>query len=125
MLDKYMRRFSDWFASPAGVLETFIVTIGVVIIEHIFPRLDPNGFLLLYWLTVYSGVTQNILAYASNVSADKSETVLMSIQQLARIPRPNASKPKFTISPGSNRGVRITRTVIKWLNNSLKPMEER
>ncbi len=77
-----MRRFSRWFSSPAGVVETFVVTIVIVIIEHIWPRLDPNGFLLLYWLTVYSGVTQQPLAYAARIAADESSATQAQIHKL-------------------------------------------
>lgn len=64
-----MDRFNGWFCSAAGVRQTFLITMSVVVVEHVFPHLDPSGFLLLYWLTVYSGITQPALAYSAAVSA--------------------------------------------------------
>lgn len=82
MLRRFMYRFSEWFASPSGVMQTFVVTMGIVVIERIWPNLDPNGFWLLYALTVYSGVTQPVLAFAASVSADEATAMQERIQAL-------------------------------------------
>lgn len=84
MLNKTMHRFSVWFASPAGVLQTFALTILWVIVEHIWRHLDPNGFILLYVLTVYSGITQPVLAYASSVSAAESGLAQQELHAMQR-----------------------------------------
>lgn len=64
-----MDAFADWFASAGGVYQTFVVVAFVVIAEHVWPHIDWQGFLLLYWLTVYSAVTQPVLAFSANKSA--------------------------------------------------------
>lgn len=45
--------------------ETTGVVAAIVLIEALKPNLDPHGFLVLYALTVYSGVTQPMLAYGN------------------------------------------------------------
>lgn len=82
MLRRFMRRFSDWFASPSGVVETFVVVMGIVVAEVIWPNIDPNGFWLLYALTVYSGITQPILAFASSVSAEETIALQKQIRDM-------------------------------------------
>ncbi len=60
-----MTLFADWFESQSGVLQTFMVCIGCVALEHVLPNIDNQGLQLLYWLTVYSAVTQPVLAYSN------------------------------------------------------------
>lgn len=64
--NKYLHRFANWFGSSAGVIQTAVLVGSVVVLEVINPHIDGHGFWLLYWLTVYSAVTQPILAYVSN-----------------------------------------------------------
>lgn len=68
--------FSRWFASAAGVWQTAIVTGLIVGAERVFPHIDPNGFWLLYLLTVYSGITQPALAYVGTLTNKKLDAVL-------------------------------------------------
>ena len=70
--ERVMDAFADWFASAGGVYQTFFVILAVVVGEHIWPRMDWNGFLLLYWLTVYSAVTQPVLAFSATKSAQSA-----------------------------------------------------
>lgn len=63
-----LKAFASWFSSPAGIWQTIGLIALVVLYEKLFPNSDPNGFWLLYWLTVYSAVTQPILAYVAGVS---------------------------------------------------------
>jgi hypothetical protein len=74
--------FSEWFMSPRGVWQTFLITALIVIFELLFPHADPHGFWLLYWLTVYSAITQPALAYVGGKSSDHSEEVLKRIEGL-------------------------------------------
>ncbi|GAA4399607.1 hypothetical protein GCM10023147_37200 [Tsukamurella soli] len=84
MLTRWLGRtldgFAAWFASAAGVLQTFVVTITIFVVEVWKPNLDPQHFLFLLWLTIYSGVTQPILAFVSSrdsrAAASKMEHVL-------------------------------------------------
>jgi len=61
---KALARFTEWFGSGGGVIQTFAVTVLVVVLELAFPRVDPHGFWLLFWMTIYSAVTQPALAYS-------------------------------------------------------------
>lgn len=66
-----MDHFADWFSSVGGVLQTFLLVLLVVVWEVADPHADKHGFWLLYWLTVYSAVTQPVLAF-SNAKAASS-----------------------------------------------------
>lgn len=79
-----MVAFASWFSSEKGVVQTFVVIFAWVIIEQIFPHLDPSGFILMYVLTVWSGVTQNVLGYASNISAEEAKKSQVLLVQLVK-----------------------------------------
>jgi len=72
---KALARFTEWFGSGGGVIQTFAVTVLVVVLELAFPRVDPHGFWLLFWMTIYSAVTQPALAY----SGAKSQQLLHEV----------------------------------------------
>lgn len=74
--ERILDDFSSWFASAAGVWQTAIVTGLIVAAERVFPHIDPNGFWLLYLLTVYSGITQPALAYVGTLANKKLDSVL-------------------------------------------------
>lgn len=65
--------FGRWFGSPAGVSETLGVVICLVVAEYVWPHLDPQMFVLLVWLTIYSAVTQPALAAASTAATEQAE----------------------------------------------------
>lgn len=73
MISRFIRRFNDWFSSDAGVIQTVLVTVLIVAVELAFPRLDPHGFYLLFWLTVYSAITQPALANTGRHSDEALE----------------------------------------------------
>src|SRR6478752_2237806 len=68
--------FARWFRSPAGICHTIALVAIAVIYEKMFPTSDPNGFWLLYWLTIYSAVTQPVLAYVADVAGAKTDSAL-------------------------------------------------
>lgn len=70
---RVLERFNRWFTSEGGVYQTFLITLTIVGIEQAFPSLDQHGFWLLYYLTVYSAVTQPALAYAGRQNAVEVE----------------------------------------------------
>lgn len=74
--------FSEWFISARGVYQTFALVSVLCAIELLFPKLDAHGFWLLYYLTVYSAITQPALAYVSGQSSDHSEDVLKRVEEL-------------------------------------------
>jgi hypothetical protein len=87
--EKMLRAFANWFASGAGVWQTVLVTLGIVIAEYTWPDMDPHGFWLLYWMTIYSAATQPALAYVSRQSDMKRElesqstnSILLNIKHL-------------------------------------------
>ncbi|MFE2998683.1 hypothetical protein ACFXG4_27230 [Nocardia sp. NPDC059246] len=72
--------FDRWFASAAGVWQTFAVTVVIVILERVFPHVDPNGFWLLYVLTIYSGITQPALAHVGATANKMLHEVLAELR---------------------------------------------
>lgn len=69
--DRALLAFNAWFSSRAGVWHVLLATLLIVTIERLFPHLDDHGFWLLYWLTVWSAITQNALAYGGAESGRK------------------------------------------------------
>jgi hypothetical protein len=63
-----LRAFDRWFGSAAGVVQTLILVTATVVAELLGLVRDDHGFWLLYWLTVYSAVTQPVLAYSNRQS---------------------------------------------------------
>ncbi|MDY0113710.1 MAG: hypothetical protein RBS21_05475 [Corynebacterium sp.] len=80
--DRVLDAFSSWFASAAGVYQTTVATFAIVLIEVVRPDLDQHGFWLLYWLTVYSAVTQPALAYVGRKSMELLTVVLNRIAEM-------------------------------------------
>ena len=80
MIDNLLDRFADWFASKGGVLQTTLLLLLVVTAEMIWSGADPHGFWLLYWCTVYSAVTQPVLAYCQKRAAAKADIDLAAVK---------------------------------------------
>lgn len=74
--------FNSWFCSAAGVLQTAVVVVAIMVLELTHPRLDPHGFWMLYLLTVYSGITQPALAYAGQQGARQMEALEERVAEL-------------------------------------------
>jgi hypothetical protein len=75
-------RFNDWFVSDGGVWQTLLLCVAVVVVEQFYPRLDPDHFIVLYVLTVYSGITQPALARAGRVSGERQERMIAKMEEL-------------------------------------------
>jgi hypothetical protein len=75
-------RFNAWFGSAGGVWQTLGLCVVVVIFEHLHPGVDPQGFQLLYWLTVYSAVTQPVLAFGNNRSQRDNVKILEHMEKI-------------------------------------------
>lgn len=67
--------FTSWFCSGAGVWQTAGITLAIVVLEATHALPDPHGFWLLYWLTVYSAVTQPALAHSGAVQGERMEAL--------------------------------------------------
>jgi hypothetical protein len=80
--NRLLEWFARWFASAAGVWQTFLLTIAICVAEFIWPNLDPNHFAVLFWLTVYSGVTQPALAYVSSQADGRTEAILGHLEHM-------------------------------------------
>ena len=65
-----LNKFDRWFGSAAGVIQTLMAVLAVVVAEATGWIHDDHGFWLLYWLTVYSAITQPILAYSNRRSVE-------------------------------------------------------
>lgn len=68
--DSVLGWFGTWFASNLGVWQTAFVATVIVICEWTGLIHDQHGFWLLYWLTVYSAVTQPILAFVARKAGE-------------------------------------------------------
>jgi len=68
---RLLAAFERWFSSAAGVWQTFGITTAIVLLEATGVIPDSHGFWLLYWLTVYSAVTQPALALSGKESVDR------------------------------------------------------
>ena len=69
-LDRALSWFGTWFASNLGVWMTAVVATIVVVCELVGWIHDAHGFWLLYWLTVYSAVTQPVLAFVARKAGE-------------------------------------------------------
>lgn len=85
LLKAALVKFDLWFSSEWGVYQTVLGTLILVVLEQML-HLDPHGFWLLYWLTVYSAVTQPALAHTGREQMEKlqflEQTQLHQIEQL-------------------------------------------
>lgn len=74
-------RFNAWFTSRSGVYQTVAAVLVLVSLEslHILP--DAHGYWLLYWLTIYSAITQPALAAAASFNEEKLEAVIHRLGQ--------------------------------------------
>lgn len=76
--------FGRWFASAGSVWQTALLVGAVVIFEAVDPRADQHGFWFLYWATVYSAVTQPVLAYVGMIGARKTDEVLERLEAMEK-----------------------------------------
>jgi hypothetical protein len=77
-----LNRFARWFASAAGVWQTVFICLAWVGAEKVFPSSDPNGLILLYVLTIYSAVTQPILAYSNRLDTEQGAVILKHLGEV-------------------------------------------
>lgn len=83
VVDKWLLdHFTHWFCSQGGVWQTGAITALIVVGEASGFIHDQHGFWLLYWLTVYSAVTQPMLAHSGAESAKHMETLIVRVESL-------------------------------------------
>lgn len=92
---RLLEKFATWFASAAGVWQTFLFSAGIVTAEFTGLVHDKNGFWLLYAYTVYSGITQPLLAYVNKLDTNRGEDLLEEIlDDVEEISHPKATPSK-------------------------------
>jgi hypothetical protein len=79
---KLLEAFNAWFTSAAGILHTLFMVLLIILLEKFRVIRDRDGFQLLYWLTVYSAVTQPALAYVAKQGGDREERILTHIESI-------------------------------------------
>ena len=82
--EKRINGFTDWFGSVPGFKQQMTFMLGWVLIAIVFPRIDPNMFHLMAFLTIYSGVTQPLLAIQNARSGYMMVKMLQSQQNQLR-----------------------------------------
>lgn len=78
-------RFNRWFTSRAGVYQTVGVCAILVGLESTGVLHDPQGFYMLYWLTVYSAITQPALAASGRSNEEITSAYLRRLDQKEEI----------------------------------------
>lgn len=71
-MNRYLIAFERWFSSSRGVYQTALLTAAIIVLEYTHVIHDKGMFEFMAWLTIYSGVTQNILAYSNRRSVDQA-----------------------------------------------------
>lgn len=74
--------FGRWFPAAIGVWQTFIAIAVLTILENTGIVHDDHGFWLLYWLTVYSAVTQPVLGYVNRLDTARSDAAVKEMREL-------------------------------------------
>lgn len=78
--ERALEWFADWFASRGGVWQTTIVVLAWTAAACVWRGLDPNLFRTMAVLTVYSAVTQPVLAYCSRRAAEKADRDVAAVK---------------------------------------------
>lgn len=80
--NSFLNRFANWFSSAAGVLQTAVIVTLWVVAEYLHYIHDQNMFQLMAWLTIYSAVTQPVLAYSNRQDTTDADLILTKIEEL-------------------------------------------
>jgi hypothetical protein len=78
-----LRRFARWFASASGVWQTALIVLVWYVAEATGFIHDDQHFQMMVWLTIFSAVTQNVLAYANRQDTEQGDKILAEIQAIA------------------------------------------
>lgn len=80
MTERALEWFADWFASRGGVYQTTVAVLAWTVAACVWRGLDPNLFRTMAILTVYSAVTQPVLAYCSKRAAAKADLDVAAVK---------------------------------------------
>ncbi len=78
-----LQRFARWFASAGGVWQTAVIVLAWYGAEATGFIKDDQHFQMMVWLTIFSAVTQNVLAYANRQDTQQGDKILAEIQAIA------------------------------------------
>lgn len=92
-----LSRFGRWFASSAGVWQTGAIVLAWWIAEFAGLIHDPQHLQLCVWLTIYSAVTQPVLAWVTKQDGARDSATLTRIEakedeELATLRAPKGSR---------------------------------
>jgi hypothetical protein len=77
-----LKRFARWFASAAGVWQTATLVLTWYVAEATGLIRDDQHFQMMVWLTIFSAVTQNILAYANRMDTAQGDLILAELRAI-------------------------------------------
>jgi hypothetical protein len=75
-----LSRFGRWFASSGGVWQTAVLVMLWWLAEFFGLIRDPQHFQLCVWLTIYSAVTQPVLAWVNKQDSGRSDATLARLE---------------------------------------------
>ena len=78
-----LERFAKWFASTAGVWQTTAIVLLWWILESTGVIHDDQHFQLLVVLTIYSAITQPVLAFANRQDTEQGDKILTELRAIA------------------------------------------
>ncbi|MEZ0366825.1 hypothetical protein ACAG26_24430 [Mycobacterium sp. pUA109] len=73
-----LEAFNRWFTSAGGVWQTIAFCIAVSAWELLHPGADPAWLRFMVALTIYSGVTQPMIAYVTAKAANNTDEMMDS-----------------------------------------------
>lgn len=73
-------RFGRWFASSGGVWQTAVIVVLWWLAEFIGLIHDPQHLQLCVWLTIYSAITQPVLAWVNKMDTRSADATLARIE---------------------------------------------
>lgn len=77
-----LNRFGKWFSSSAGVWQTTGVVVMWWVAEFTGYLHDPQHFQLCVWLTIYSAITQPVLAWVNRRDAARLDEIVARVETI-------------------------------------------
>lgn len=78
--ETWIKGFVNWFGSIPGFKQQMAFMLGWVLIAIFYPVIDPNAMHLMVFLTVYSGITQPMIAIQNAYSGYMNVQLLKANQ---------------------------------------------
>jgi hypothetical protein len=77
-----LAHFGRWFASSGGVWQTAVIVMAWWLAEFAGLIHDPQHLQLCVWLTIYSAITQPVLAWVNKQDSGKSDATLARLEAM-------------------------------------------